>query len=134
MFPFMIKSDAYQQMLTYCQSQIPFEACGILSGINQVVTTTWCLPNAERSPYRYSIALPFINQTFSSIKQKGEQFLGIFHSHPTAPPDPSPEDIRNANYPEATYVIVSLLTYPPQTGCFQILHQQAFKKQLIIVP
>lgn len=121
-------------MVTYCQSQLPYEACGMLSGTNNVVTTTWCLPNAERSPYRFSIPLSYIQYTFASIEQKGEQFLGIFHSHPTDLPRPSMEDIQNANYPEATYVIVSFLTNPPQTGCFQILNQHPLPKKLIIVP
>lgn len=131
---FIMKELPFNRMVQYCQSQIPIEACGLLSGKNSIITSTWCLPNAERSPYRYSIDHHIISHTFSIMNQKGEQLYGIFHSHPTSPAYPSQEDILNANYPEVTYVIVSLMLQKPETRCFLISNGKIIHQELTILP
>jgi proteasome lid subunit RPN8/RPN11 len=49
-------------------------------------------------------------ETMRSMRACGEELFAIFHSHPTAPAEPSEYDIEQAAYPEAIYLIVSLNT------------------------
>lgn len=44
-----------------------------------------------------------------SMRERGEQLLGIYHSHPrTSEPVPSVTDVRLAYYPSAIYFIIGL--------------------------
>lgn len=131
---FTLTESACRTMILHCQKQAPLEACGLLSGRNNVATTCWCLTNTERSPYRFAMDPNEISDTFSAMGRKREQFYGIFHSHPTAAPYPSWEDIRYASYPEAVYVIVSLRHRRPVTQCYRIVNQKVSRVSLLIVP
>lgn len=44
----------------------------------------------------------------AAMRECGETMLGIYHSHPTTPAEPSPRDLAEAAYPGAAYVIISL--------------------------
>jgi len=45
----------------------------------------------------------------SVMRERGEQLLAIYHSHPRAStPEPSPTDVRLAYYPTAKYLIIGL--------------------------
>lgn len=130
---FTLTESVYRTMILHCKKQVPLEACGLLSGRNEVATTCWCLTNTERSPYRFAMDPNDISDTFSAMRGRGEQFCGIFHSHPTAAPYPSWEDIRHAAYPEVAYVIVSLRQGKPQTQCYRIVNLKVSKVRLSII-
>ena len=54
------------------------------------------------------------------IAERGEELLGIYHSHPKAPAVPSQSDIAQAvHYPDAIRLIVSL-DGPTEVGAFRI--------------
>ncbi len=43
------------------------------------------------------------------MRERGEELLGIYHSHPRSPkPVPSETDVRLAYYPSAIYFIIGL--------------------------
>ena len=44
------------------------------------------------------------------MREGGEELFAIYHSHPHAPAEPSAQDLQEAAYPEALYLIVSLDT------------------------
>lgn len=67
------------------------------------------------------------------MKMVGHQLNGIFHSHPTAPPIPSNDDILNAHYPEATYFIISLLKKTPEVRCYSFRDSRVIPMKFIIV-
>jgi hypothetical protein len=43
------------------------------------------------------------------FEERGEAMIAIYHSHPVDPPYPSATDARNAFYPDAVYLICSLV-------------------------
>jgi proteasome lid subunit RPN8/RPN11 len=109
----------------------PFEACGLLSGRFGYGQTIWKMKNVERSPYSFAMDPWEIQQVLRMIALRGEQLVGIYHSHPTAPPIPSPEDIEYSQYRQAAYVIVSLARPRPEVGCFQITGKEAVPMRLV---
>jgi len=56
-----------------------------------------------------------------AMRERGEELLAIYHSHPrSANPQPSETDVRLAYYPSAVYLIVGLGAEPPNVGVFRI--------------
>lgn len=112
----------------------PIEACGLLSGEKNTVQTCWAMVNILHSPNAFEIDTKEIQATLHKIKEIGEQLVGIYHSHPTAPPIPSTDDIIYANYPKEAYVIISLSKTIPEVRCFHIIDQKVYPIHHNILP
>jgi proteasome lid subunit RPN8/RPN11 len=55
------------------------------------------------------------------MRERGEELLAIYHSHPRATePQPSETDVRLAYYPKAIYFIVGLSGAQPVMRAFKI--------------
>lgn len=112
--------SVWDKMISDSLERKPNEACGLLSGRNGVAQTVWHMENVLKSPVAFAMDTKQIQQIFHKMTLRGERFMGIYHSHPTAPPIPSPEDIAYCYYPEVAYLIVSLSSPKPMIGCFRI--------------
>ena len=59
------------------------------------------------------------------MRERGEQLLAIYHSHPRATdPFPSETDVRLAYYPTAVYLIVGLGNQEPCLKAFRISEKE----------
>lgn len=112
--------SAWREIVRHCLEERPNEACGLISGRNGYAETIWRMDNIEKSPVSFAMEPRQIQKALHKMSCRGETLVGIYHSHPTAPPYPSPEDIQYASYPEAAYLIVSLSSAQPLIGCYQI--------------
>lgn len=121
---FYIKQNIWQKMIHHCSSQLPLEACGLLTGSKGKAETIWEMENILKSPNEFEMSDEQLEVVFHSFEQGGEELVGIYHSHPTAPPYPSIIDIANANYPDVIYLIVSFANRIPEVGCFWIRNHQ----------
>jgi proteasome lid subunit RPN8/RPN11 len=66
--------------------------------------------NERNSPYGYELDHKSL---FAANELDEEGFdVGIYHSHPRSPAEPSQTDINLAQYPDWTYFIVSLEGQP----------------------
>jgi proteasome lid subunit RPN8/RPN11 len=81
-----------------------------------VIPTT----NELHSPVRYRIDPKEQIAAFIQIEAQGLELVGIYHSHPAGPLDPSPSDIAEAFYPAAVYLIWSALASDWQCRAFLI--------------
>jgi proteasome lid subunit RPN8/RPN11 len=98
-----------RSILEHCLEERPNEACGILTGREGRVLNAYATDSARRSPIYYEIDAEQQEQVLSQMALRGEQLVGIYHSHPTAAAEPSHIDIRLAiHWPEAFRVIISL--------------------------
>ena len=102
-----IPADIKGQMLAYAMDGLPEEACGLLAG-NGRVERFFPMTNADHSSMTYRLDPKEQLQTFNEIEDRGWKLLGIFHSHTHTEAYPSETDRRQAFYPEAHYVVVSL--------------------------
>jgi [CysO sulfur-carrier protein]-S-L-cysteine hydrolase len=88
----------------------PKECCGLLVGHRGRVGFAVPMRNMSASPTRYRID----DAAHLELRRVLRQFspslsiLGVYHSHPAGPADPSPTDIDEAMYPEWAYIIVGL--------------------------
>jgi proteasome lid subunit RPN8/RPN11 len=53
------------------------------------------------------------------MRERGEELLGIFHSHPDGPAAPSAVDLELAAYPGTVYFIASLDGAAPELRAFR---------------
>jgi [CysO sulfur-carrier protein]-S-L-cysteine hydrolase len=84
------------------------EVCGLLSGRDGEILEIFPAGNAaERPSTSYEIGPRDLFQSMRTLRRAKLEFLGIYHSHPRTPNEPSPTDISLAFYPEVAYFIVS---------------------------
>ena len=101
-------------LVEHARGAVPNEACGIVVGDRPAAdgggATRWVpLRNPLASPYRYSIDADDLLRLTIETDDADEVFWAIVHSHVASPARPSPTDLRESHYPDALYVLVSLL-------------------------
>ena len=112
--------DFADRIIDQARSEHPNEACGLLAGSDGTATRLFAMTNAERSPVIYRIDPKDQLRAFNEIDEDGLQLVGIYHSHTRSPAYPSDTDVRQAYYPEAVYLIVSLAESDPDLRGFRI--------------
>jgi proteasome lid subunit RPN8/RPN11 len=58
--------------------------------------------------------------------------VGIYHSHPRSPAEPSQTDINLAHYPHWTYLIVSLADEEPVVRAWRIADGRVEEEELVL--
>lgn len=77
--------------------------------------------NIDRSPSRYTMAPEEVVRALREMQQAGYRLGAIVHSHLKGPATPSATDVREANYPDALMMIVSLAVQPAATGLWRVV-------------
>jgi proteasome lid subunit RPN8/RPN11 len=95
------------QLIRHAIAELPNEACGLVAG-NGRVERFYPMSNADHSPTTYRLDPGEQLQVFNEIEERGWELFGIFHSHTHTEAFPSPTDRRQAFYPEANYLLVSV--------------------------
>lgn len=99
-----------EALLEHARSELPNEACGLLSGDRAAGRATAFHParNVLASPLRYEVHPEDLVRIILGIEADGRDLVAIFHSHTRTPPVPSASDLRSAGYPRALHLIASL--------------------------
>jgi proteasome lid subunit RPN8/RPN11 len=99
------------ELLTHARAKAPNEACGILAGSMADGRATAYHParNADASPFVYTVHPDDLVRIVLGIEDAGQDLVAIFHSHTQTPAVPSPTDRRQAMYPDAFYLLATLL-------------------------
>jgi proteasome lid subunit RPN8/RPN11 len=98
-----------RRMLDYALASPGEEVCGLIGGSGWRLRSWYPVPNAAPDRARRYLMSPEDQiDALRRIRDAGEELLGIFHSHPDAPAEPSAVDREMAAYPGVIYFIVSL--------------------------
>jgi proteasome lid subunit RPN8/RPN11 len=103
--------DQLKTLVTHAKESVPEECCGLIGGNSaDRAQTIYRLRNAAAHPrVSYEAAPEELFAAQRQMRERGEQLIAIYHSHPTAiSPSPSETDVRLAYYPNAVYLIVGL--------------------------
>jgi proteasome lid subunit RPN8/RPN11 len=121
----IFKKSDLQAVFEHCDREYPNEACGILSGKEGRVEKIYRMTNAERSPSFYVMDPQEQFRVMKEMREAGQELVGIYHSHTGSRAYPSATDVDLAYYPEAVYLIVSLLDRKnPAARGFRIREQK----------
>jgi len=120
-----------EEMIAHAKEEAPNECCGIIAGKDGRPTKLYRAINAEHSPYRYSVDPKDLLRIHREVDERDEEFLIIYHSHTHTEAYPSPTDVRLASWPDAYYVLVSLMDdAKPVVRAFRILHSSVTEEPI----
>jgi proteasome lid subunit RPN8/RPN11 len=98
----------FDEIVAHAREEAPNEACGLISGKESRPVAVHRMRNADESPTTYRLDPQEQLRVFDEIEDEGLELFAIYHSHTHTDAYPSPTDRRQAFYPEARYLIVSL--------------------------
>ncbi len=106
-----LRSAHVDEMSAHALEVSPAECCGWIGGsVDGRASSVYRLRNVAADPMvAYEAAAEDLFAAQKRMRERGEQLLGIYHSHPrTREPVPSVTDVRLAYYPSAIYFIIGL--------------------------
>jgi len=128
-----LERSHYDEIVAHCQGEYPNEACGLVAGKEGIAVRVIPMRNADASPATYRLDAEEQFRVFEEMDDDGQDVYGIFHSHTHSEAYPSATDRRQALYPEAHYLILSLQdrTAPLLRG-FRILDGEVTEEDVMI--
>jgi proteasome lid subunit RPN8/RPN11 len=128
-----VSQAIYDEWIAHALADVPNEACGLLAGRDNEVVRSYRARNKAASPRLYEIDPADLITLFKRIDDDGLDHIGIYHSHTHTQAYPSATDIRLAFYPDAYYVIVSLMQPgPPHARAFRIRDGQVTEEPIAV--
>lgn len=117
-FRLAIPRFLHDAILAHAQAEQPLECCGLLAGVREGALATIVahhpLVNALASPTEYETEAKSLLHAYRAVDQMGLDVLAFYHSHPTSAPLPSKKDLDRATWEGVVYLIISLVTSPPE--------------------
>ena len=111
-----------------CYDGLPDEACGLLLGPlgadakpTGVVTETRPCRNADASARTYTVEPRDLLAAMRAAEARGDEIVGVWHSHTHTDAYPSPTDVKQAVDPAWIYPIVSLRDEAPVLRAYRIV-------------
>jgi [CysO sulfur-carrier protein]-S-L-cysteine hydrolase len=99
------------QLVAQARRDVPNETCGLIGGKDDRALQIYPLRNVDDDPRIRYLAEPL--ELLHAIRDVEEahdwQVLAIYHSHPATRAYPSPTDVARAFYPDAVYILISLM-------------------------
>jgi proteasome lid subunit RPN8/RPN11 len=105
-----VSREHHAALIAHAREDAPNECCGYVRGRDGRIEEVVRSKNLRASPYGYELD-PQSLLAANELDDEGHE-VGIYHSHPKSPAEPSQTDINLAHYPHWTYLIVSLAGEP----------------------
>lgn len=115
--------EVYDDVVEHARRGKPYEVCGVLggrrgreSGVRMAVP----VENVSETPRTNYLMEPESQlEAIDEVEEGGLEVVGFYHSHPAGPEEPSETDAARANWPDHSYVIVSLGGEEPFVGSWR---------------
>jgi len=128
----------YETLRRHGEETYPHECCGVLLGqidgdIRTVTSTARCGNTRTDSPQnRYNIDPRELVRIQREGRERGEDIVGFYHSHPDHPARWSPTDFAEAHWIGCSYVITSVEKGNAAiTNSFELTGSDESDKQLV---
>ena len=118
--------DQYRTLVGHCYDPDGHEACGLLGGPMRngeptgVIGRVYPCRNTDASALSFTVDGRDYLRASRDVETRGEEIVGVWHSHTHSDPYPSPTDIDRAADPAWLYVIVSLRDGAPTLRAYRI--------------
>ena len=131
----MIELDAafLDEIVQQAGDEFPNEACGLIAAKEDRAVRVYPMRNADASPVTYRLDPKEQLEVFNDIDEQGFELWAIYHSHTHSEAYPSETDRRQAFYPEARYLIVSLENRDePVIRGFRIIEGDVMEEEVVL--
>lgn len=126
-----IPQSFHDEMIAHALDDDSIECCGVLAGTDGSFKKLYRMTNVENSPYRFSWDSKELIKVWNEIEDNGWEHRAVYHSHTHSEAYPSGTDVRLAAWPEAYYVIVSLMdNESPTVRAFRIVDGNISEEEL----
>jgi [CysO sulfur-carrier protein]-S-L-cysteine hydrolase len=131
--------EQYRRIVAHCYFGLPDEACGLLAGpvlggeATGLITEVYPAVNADASSRTYTVDGRDYLRASRDAEARGDEIIGVWHSHTHTDAYPSPTDVRQAVDPMWLYVIVSLRDEVPVFRAFRIRDAQVAECQVELI-
>jgi proteasome lid subunit RPN8/RPN11 len=123
----------YKEIVEQALREFPNECCGVIAAEDGVPVKVFTMKNADASPVTYRLDGREQLQVFDRMEEQGLDLWAIYHSHTHSEAYPSETDRRLAFYPEARYLVVSLVDREhPVARSFFIVDGEVSEEELTI--
>ena len=123
-----ISAAVHDDIVAHLRRALPHEGVGLLAvsaagdpAGSLTVVRFYPGTNIEASASRFTMEAAEVIAALREIDDRGWRLGAIVHSHPHGPAVPSPTDLREARYPDALMMIVSLASPDPDIGAWWIV-------------
>lgn len=125
-----VQADA---LIAHAREEFPNECCGLLAGRDGRVERLFRGTNVDHSPYTYMMDPREQLAAFKAMEAAGLDLLATYHSHTHSAAYPSGTDVAKAYYPDALYVIVSLVDQAsPEIRGYRIVAGQITGAEVVV--
>jgi proteasome lid subunit RPN8/RPN11 len=137
-----ISQSAYAALRHHAEETYPHECCGVLlgqfgnDGTKTVTRAARCANMRDDSPHnRYNIDPKALVRIQREGRERGEDIIGFYHSHPDHPAKWSETDLAEAHWIGCSYVITSVKNGQADvTNSFALSGSDEADKQLVDEP
>ena len=129
-----IERPLHDEMIAHALEDDTIECCGVLAGTDGSFHRLYRMTNVENSPYRFGWDSRELIKVWNEMEENGWEHRAVYHSHTHSEAYPSDTDVRLASWPEAYYIIISLVDKErPLTRAFQIVDGTISEEELQVV-
>ena len=128
-----IDKGAIDAIVAHARHAAPDECCGLLLGSATRIEQTYPARNLHASPTRFLIDPRDHFAAIHAAREAGRKVVGVYHSHPSAPPEPSARDLAEATYAEYVYAIVSGRTELAELRLFRLEAGRFVEEPCVVV-
>ena len=132
----------HERIVAHCYAGLPDEACGLLAGsvmgplahreATGFISEVYPAVNADASARTYTVDGRDYLRASRDAEARGDEIIGVWHSHTHTDPYPSPTDVRSAVDPMWVYVIVSLRDDTPTLRAFRVREGEIAECQVVV--
>lgn len=131
-FQLLVTEGFLNEMLNHAIEELPIECCGVLGGRFEtretekigVVSTVYKLENSLKSETEFLSSSESMFNVVKELRQKDEEMLVVYHSHPVSFPKMSKKDLDMIDGTNLLHLIVGNVKTIPEFGLWWVNEQK----------
>jgi [CysO sulfur-carrier protein]-S-L-cysteine hydrolase len=118
------------ELIAHAREEAPFECCGYVTIRDGRLEEVVRGENTRRSKYGFALDKDSLTR-IAFIEDEGLE-PGVYHSHPRTAAEPSQQDVNEAHYPNALYLIVGFSGGEPELRGWWIVDGKVKEEELVV--